>query len=142
MLAYRVRLQVLRPDETYSASAVSGGRLGDSGEDVRLVFEGPQGPLEIALPAGELMALLSICVGLSGQALPQGGEAEHPTIPVADWRVGVTADAAVLGLAPEAGGALAFHLTPQQAGQIAAALGRAAALAKPAEAPARRRAGH
>jgi len=140
MLAHRVRLQVLRPDETYSASGVTGGRRGDGDEDVRLVFEGPQGPLEVALPAGELMALLSVCVGLAGQALPQGGE-EHSTIPVADWRVGVTASAAVLGLAPEPGGALAFHLTPQQAGEIAAALGRAAALAKPGEGAPRRQ-GH
>lgn len=131
---------MLRPDETYSATAVTGGRRGD-GDDVRLVFEGPQGPLELMLPAGELMALLSVCVGLAGQALPQGGEADHPTIPVADWRVGVTADAAVLGLAPEPGGALAFHLTPQQAGQIAAALGRAAALAQP-EPPVGRSGGH
>lgn len=131
MLDTCVRLQVPRPDETFSASTVSGGRRGDSGDDVLLVFEGPEGPFELVLPAAELMALLSVCVGLAGQALPEGGEAEHPTIPVADWRVGVTADAAVLGLAPEPGGALAFHLTPQQAGQIAAALGRAAALAKP-----------
>ena len=139
MLTYGVRLRVLRPDETYW---VTGGRRGDSGDDVRLVFDGPKGPLEIALPAGELMALLSVCVGLSGQALPEAGAAEHPTIPVADWRVGVTPDAAVLSLAPEPGGALAFHLTPQQAGQIAAALGRAAALAKPPAAPAQRRGGH
>jgi hypothetical protein len=142
MLVHRVRLQVLRPDETYWASGVTGGCRGDGGEDVRLVFEGPQGPLEVALPAGELMALLSVCVGLAGQALPQGGEAEHPTIPVADWRVGVTASAAVLGLAPGPGGALAFHLTPRQAGEIAAALGRAAALAKPAEAAQPRQGGH
>lgn len=142
MLTYRARLQVLRPDETYSATGVTGGRRSDSGEDVQLVFASPEGPLEITLPACELMALLSVCVGLSGQALPQGGEAEHPTIPVADWRVGVTADAAVLSLAPAPGGALAFHLTPQQAGQIAAALGRAAALAKPATAAARGAGGH
>lgn len=133
---------MLRPDETYSAKGVTGGRRSDSGEDVRLMFEGPAGPLEIALPAGELMALLSVCVGLSGQALPQAGEAEHPTIPVADWRVGVTADAAVLGLAPAPGGALAFHLTPQQAGQIAAALGRAAALAKPGQTAPQGQGGH
>ncbi|CAN7269351.1 hypothetical protein LJR219_001197 [Phenylobacterium sp. LjRoot219] len=125
-----------RAGETYSAIGVAGGQRGETDDQVVLVFDGPAGPLEVALPAAELMALLSVCVGLAGQALPQGGEADHPTIPVADWRVGVTADAAVLGLAPEPGGALAFHLTPQQAGQIAAALGRAAALAQSAEAPA------
>jgi hypothetical protein len=122
---------VSRAGETFSAIGVAGGQRGDTNDEVVLIFDGPSGPLELALPAAEVMALLSVCVGLAGQALPQGGEADHPTIPVADWRVGVTADATVLGLAPEPGGALAFHLTPQQASQIAAALGRAAALAGP-----------
>jgi hypothetical protein len=133
---------VLRPGEIFSASGVIGGRREDGGADVQLVFEGPQGPLEIVLPAAELMSLLSLCVGLSGQRLPQAGEAEHPTIPVADWRVGVTAGATVLGLAPQPGGALTFHLTPQQASQIAAALVRAAALAKPPDGAARPPGGH
>ena len=49
------------------------------------------------------------------------------TIPVGDWRVGVSElKALVLGLAPEAGGALAFHLTSGQARGVASALLRGA----------------
>lgn len=132
-----------RSSNAYSVTGVAGGLLDDAGESALLAFEGQDGPVNLVLPAAELGALLSVCVGLAGQRLPEGGEAEHPTIPVADWRVGVTASQAVIvGLAPEAGGALAFHLSHHQARELLAALSRAVELAAPAPPPARRAAGH
>lgn len=125
-------------DEAYCVTGVASGQPGETGEDVVLTFAGPDGPVRLALPHGELMALVSVCIGLAGQDLPAGGAVELATIPVADWRIGVTAGGALaLGLAPEAGGALAFHLTPQQGEEMAAALVRAARLAEAGDPPAR-----
>lgn len=110
-------------DGAISAGGVQGGRLDAAGEQALLEFEGEGGPIRLALPVGELTALLSVCIGLVGQGLPQDSDAEHPTIPVSDWRVGVSErKAVVLALAPEAGGALAFHLSAQQAESLASAL--------------------
>jgi hypothetical protein len=125
-------------DDAFSVSGVTSGQFDEAGEGVLLTFAGPAGPIRLVLPAAELMALVSVCIGLTGQSLPADGEGELETIPVADWRVGVTASAAVvLGLAPEAGGALAFHLTPQQAREMAAALVRGVQLAQAGDPPAR-----
>jgi hypothetical protein len=125
-----------RPDDAFPVTEVADGKLDEDGETVLLSFRSDRGPVRVALPVAELMALLSVCVGLTGQSLPDGGETEHLTIPVNDWRVGVTgAESLVLGLAPEAGGALAFHLTRGQAREIAAALGRGVELTAP-DAPA------
>jgi hypothetical protein len=131
-------------DDTFSVSGVTSGQLDEQGEGVLLTFEAAAGPVRMLLPAAELMALVSVCIGLTGQRLPADGEGELATIPVADWRVGVTAaSAVVLGLAPDAGGALAFHLTPQQAREMAAALVRGTQLAQAGDAPARvARGGH
>lgn len=118
-------------DDAYPATTIGGGWLEDSGETAVLEFDGESGPVRLAIPADQLAALLSVCIGLVGQALPHGGEAEHATIPVADWRVGVSEQKAlVLGLAPQAGGALAFHLTSPQAREMASALLRGAAMAE------------
>jgi hypothetical protein len=131
-------------DKAYCATGVASGELRQDGEDVVLTFLGPEGPLRLALPQAELMALVSVCIGLAGQPLPSRGAPELATIPLADWRVGVTATGALaLGLAPDAGGALAFHLTPRQAEEIAGALVRGARLAQADEPPARlARGGH
>jgi hypothetical protein len=116
------------PSDAFSVTGVAGGLLDETGEAAVLRFEAAGGALSLVMPAAELNALLSVCVGLCGQKLPEAGEAEHPTIPVADWRVGVTsAPGLALALAPEAGGALAFHLRPDQARQLADALTRALA---------------
>jgi hypothetical protein len=126
--------------DVYFVTAVSDGQVEELGDTVRLNFDSDAGPLRLRLPAAELMALVSVCIGLAGQALPDGGETEHLTIPVTDWRVGVTAaDSLVLGLAPDAGGALAFHLSRQQAGEMAAALSRGVAMTSPANASERLR---
>lgn len=125
-------------DETYRLTGVTSGQLGQTGEDVVLTFQGIEGPVRLALPHAELMALVSVCIGLAGQNLPAKDTTELATIPVADWRIGVTAAGALaLGLAPEAGGALAFHLTPQQAEEMAAALVRGARLAQAEDPPPR-----
>ena len=117
-------------DDAYSATDVRGGWLEDSGENAILEFDGEKGSVRLVIPANQLSALLSVCIGLAGQCLPNGGAAEHATIPVADWRVGVSEQKAlVLGLAPQAGGALAFHLTSPQAREIASALLRGTELA-------------
>lgn|GEM_PF-4492683 len=119
-----------RLDDAFAVTAVSGGRLDLTGESAVLEFESEGGIVRIALPAGEVAALLSVCIGLAGQGLLNGGEAEHATIPVVDWRVGVSdLKALVLGLAPEAGGALAFHLTAAQGRGMASALLRGAEMA-------------
>jgi hypothetical protein len=119
-------------------TGVASGEFDAAGEDVVLTFEGPAGPLRLALPHAELMALVSVCIGLVGQGLPARGAGELATIPVEDWRIGVTASGALaLGLAPQAGGALAFHLTPRQAEEMAAALMRGARLAQVGDAPPR-----
>lgn len=124
-------------DDAYSATAVGGGWLEGCGETAVFEFDGENGPVRLAIPASQLSALLSVCIGLAGEGLPNGGDAEHATIPVADWRVGVSEQKAlVLGLAPQAGGALAFHLTSTQAQEMASALLRGAQLAD--SAPARR----
>jgi hypothetical protein len=127
--------------EAYCVTGVTSGQLGETGEHVVLTFEGAGGAVGVALPRSQLMALVSVCIGLAGQDLPSREAAELSTIPVSDWRVGVTAGGALaLGLAPAAGGALAFHLSPQQAEEMAAALVRGARLA---QAPARTaRTGH
>ena len=118
-------------DDAYLATAVGGGWLEGSGDTAVLEFEGENGPVRLVIPADEVTALLSVCIGLAVQGLPRGGEGEHATIPVADWRVGVSEGRAlVLGLAPEAGGALAFHLTSVQAREMASALLRGAELAE------------
>lgn len=125
-------------DDAYSVSGVTSGQFDEAGDDVVLTFEAASGPVRLVLPAAELMALVSVCIGLTGQSLPADGEGELATIPVADWRVGVTAaSAVVLGLAPDAGGALAFHLTPEQARELSAALGRGVQLAQAGDPPAR-----
>lgn len=125
-------------DDAYSSTGVTSGQLDETGEQVLLTLESEAGPIRLRLPAAELMALVSVCIGLTGLRLPAGGDDEMATIPVADWRIGVTASSAlVLGLAPEAGGALAFHLTPQQAQEMAVALGRGARLAQAGDPPAR-----
>ena len=117
-------------DDAFAVTAVSGARLDLTGESVVLEFESEGGIVRIALPAGEVAALLSVCIGLAGQGLLNSGEAEHATIPVVDWRVGVSdLKALVLGLAPEAGGALAFHLTAAQGRGMASALLRGAEMA-------------
>ena len=117
-------------DDAFAVTAVSGARLDLTGESVVLEFESEGGIVRIALPAGEVAALLSVCIGLAGQGLLNGGEAEHATIPVVDWREGVSdLKALVLGLAPEAGGALAFHLTAAQGRGMASALLRGAEMA-------------
>jgi hypothetical protein len=127
-----VRLPLSRPDDVFPVTEVADGQLDDDGETVLLSFRSDRGPVRLALPIAELTALLSVCVGLTGQALPDSGETEHLTIPVDDWRVGVTgAESLVLGLAPEAGGALAFHLTRRQAREMAAALSRGVELTAP-----------
>lgn len=118
-------------DEAHRLTGVTSGELGQTGEDVVLTFQGAEGPVRLALPHAELMALVSVCIGLAGQNLPARDATPLATIPVADWRIGVTsAGALALGLAPEAGGALAFHLTPRQAEEMAAALVRGARLAQ------------
>ena len=123
-------------DEAYCLTGVTSGELGETGADVVLTFQAPDGPVRLRLPHAELMALVSVCIGLAGQDLPGRGGTELSTIPVVDWRLGVTAAGALaLGLAPEAGGALAFHLTPRQAEEIAAALVRGARLARPRNLP-------
>lgn len=134
-------VRVAGRDDAYAVTAVSGGRLDESGEQAILEFEGEGGRLRLAIPMAEVAAVLSVCIGLAGQRLPQGGEAAHATIPVADWRVGVSdLGALVLGLAPAAGGALAFHLTAAQAGDMAEALERGLDLAMRGKAsPGRRR---
>jgi len=125
-------------DDAFSVSGVTSGQFDEAGEGVLLTFAGPAGPIRLVLPPAELMDLVSVCIALTGQSLPADGEGEVATIPVADWRVGVTASAAVvLGLAPEAGGALAFHLTPRQAREVAAALDRGVQLAQAGGPPAR-----
>ena len=125
-------------DDAFSVSGVTSGQFDEAGESVLLTFAGAAGPIRLVLPAAELMALLSVCIGLTGQSLPADCEGELATIPVADWRIGVTTAAAVvLGLAPGAGGALAFHLTQQQAQEMAAALGRGVQLAQAGDPPAR-----
>jgi hypothetical protein len=124
---------------------VADGQLDDAGETLVITFRSAEGPVRLAMPAAELMALLSVCVGLSGQNLPagagdDGGETEHLTMPVADWRVGVTgAESLVLGLAPATGGALAFHLTRRQAREMAAALAQGVEITTPADGPERLR---
>lgn len=124
------------PSDAYSLTAVAGGLLDEAGETAILKFDGASGALDLTLPAEELTALLSVCVALVGQVLPVGGETEHPTIPISDWRVGLTrAQALVLALAPEAGGALAFHLSREQAQGVAAALARALAVTPERAAP-------
>lgn len=124
--------------DAISVIGVASGHLDEAGEHILLTFESAAGPVRLLAPAGELAALLSVCIGLSGQGLPASDGREHATIPVADWRVGVTASPAlVLGLAPQGGGALAFHLTPQQAHEMAAALTRGVQLARACEPPAR-----
>lgn len=124
--------------DAISVTGVASGQLDEAGEHILLTFESAVGPVRLVAPAAELAALLSVCIGLSGQSLPACGGREHATIPVTDWRVGVTASPAlVLGLAPEAGGALAFHLTPQQAREMAAALSRGVQLAEAGDPPAR-----
>jgi hypothetical protein len=118
-------------DDAYAMKAVGGGWLEGDGETAVLEFDSGAGPVRLVIPAEQLAALLSVCIGLAGQALPNGGEAEHATIPVSDWRVGVSeGKALILGLAPEAGGALAFHLTTIQAREMASALLRGAELAE------------
>lgn len=125
-------------DDALSATGVTSGQFDEEGAGVLLTFDSAAGPFCLALPADQLMALLSVCIGLTGQNLPTDDAGELATIPLADWRVGVTAaSAVVLGLAPAAGGALAFHLTPQQAQEIAAALGRGVQLAQAGDPPAR-----
>ena len=110
-------------DDVIAVTGVSGGRLDASAEQATIEFTGAAGPVRVSLPLEDLTALLSVCIGLAGQSLPRGDAAEHATIPVGDWRVGVSElKALVLGLAPEAGGALAFHLTRAQARGVAAAL--------------------
>lgn len=117
-------------DDSCSVSGVAGGRLDPFSETVVLEFEARDGPIRLSLPVTEVAALLSVCIGLAGQDLPSGGAAEHATIPVADWRVGVSElKALVLGLAPQAGGALAFHLSAPQAREMASALLRGAEIA-------------
>ena len=126
------------PSDAHFVTAVAGGLLDEPGEAALLSFESAAGPVNLVLPAAELPALLSVCVGLGGQALPDGGEAEHPTIPVADWRVGVTqSQDVVLALAPQAGGALAFHLSAEQAQAVVTGLTRALAALGPGARPAR-----
>ena len=113
--------------DVIAVTGVTSGRLDASAETAVIEFSGAAGPVRLAVPLGELAALLSVCIGLAGQSLPQGDAAEHATIPVGDWRVGVSElKALVLGLAPEAGGALAFHLTSGQARGVASALLRGA----------------
>lgn len=131
-------------DDAFTVSGVTSGQLDEQGDGVLLTFEGAAGPVRLVLPAAQLMALVSVCIGLAGQRLPADGEGAVATIPVADWRIGVTAaPAVVLGLAPDAGGALAFHLTPEQAREMAAALVRGAQLAQAGDPPARAvRGGH
>ena len=118
--------------DAFSVICVAGGLLDDDGKAALLAFDGEAGPLTLVLPAAELMSLLSVCVGLAGHALPSAGEAEHPTIPVADWRVGVTSgEAVVVGLAPKAGGALTFNLSRGQAQELGQALLKAVGAAAP-----------
>lgn len=124
--------------DAISVTAVASGQLDEAGEHILLTFDSATGPVRLVVPAAELEALLSVCIGLAGQGLPACSGREHATIPVADWRVGVTASPAlVLGLAPEAGGALAFHLTPQQAREMAIALTRGVQLAEAGDPPPR-----
>jgi len=119
----------------YCVTGVAGGALDQDGEAALLAFDGEGGPLNVVLPVGELMALLSVCIGLAGQALPESGEADHPTIPVGDWRVGLTsAQAVAVAFAPASGGALSFHLSREQAQGLAGALNRALAAAEPSAA--------
>lgn len=121
--------------DAYPVTGVAGGALDSRGEAALLAFDGETGPLNVVLPVGELAALLSVCVGLTSQALPQAGEVDHVTIPVGDWRVGVTASHAVaVAFAPASGGALSFHLTRAQAEALAGALTRAVAAAAPEDA--------
>ncbi|MDB5447836.1 MAG: hypothetical protein JWQ97_3153 [Phenylobacterium sp.] len=123
--------------DAFSVICVAGGLLDDERKAALLAFDGEAGPVTLLLPAAELMSLLSVCVGLAGQALPAAGEAEHPTIPVADWRVGVTAgEAVVVGLAPKAGGALAFNFSRDQARELAQALLKAVGVTAPSPIPA------
>jgi hypothetical protein len=104
-------------------TGVAGGLLDEAGEAALLQFEAGAGALNVIMPATELAALLSVCMGLTGQMLPAAGEADHPTIPVVDWRVGVTgAQGVVVALSAESGGALAFHLRREQAREIVEAL--------------------
>jgi hypothetical protein len=111
--------------DAYAATAVTGGLLTGDGAAL-LAFEGEERAVNLRLPLGELMSLLSVCVGLTGQRLPNGGDPEHPAIPVADWRIGVTAErAVVLAMGLEAGGSLSFHMEPQQATEFMSALSRA-----------------
>ena len=125
-------------DEAYRLTGVTSGQLGQTGEEVVLTFQGAEGPVRLALPHAELMALVSVCIGLAGQDLPAKDATELATIPVADWRIGVTsAGALALGLSPEAGGALTFRLTPRQAEEMAAALVRGARLAQADDPPVR-----
>lgn len=113
-------------NDAYSVTAVAGGVLDETGEAALLRFDTGGEALSLVLPTAELAALLSVCVGLAGQQLPDAGGADLTTIPVADWRVGVTgAQDLVLALAPEAGGSLAFHLTRDQAAALISALGQA-----------------
>jgi hypothetical protein len=129
---------VSQPSDAHFVTAVAGGMLDDAGEAALLTFESAAGPVNLLLPAAELPALLSVCVGLGGEALPNGGEAQHPTIPVADWRVGVTqGEDVVMALAPQAGGALAFHLSAEQAQALVTGLSRALAALGPGAKPAR-----
>jgi hypothetical protein len=131
-----LRGQVAGSDAIF-VTGVASGQLDEAGEHILLSFDSATGPVRLVVPAAELAALLSVCIGLAGQGLPACGGREHATIPVADWRVGVTASSAlVLGLAPEAGGALAFHLTPQQAREMAVALSRGVQLAEAGDPPA------
>lgn len=111
--------------DAFSVTGVTGGLLDEAADAALLTFEAEAGALSLVLPATELPALLSVCVGLTGQKLPSAGDADHPTIPIGDWRVGVTCRGLVVALAPESGGALAFHLRRDQAEAIFEALRRA-----------------
>jgi hypothetical protein len=109
-------------------TGVAGGLLDEAGESALLQFEAGDDALNLVMPAAELSALLSVCMGLAGQKLPDAGEADHPTIPVGDWRVGVTgSQGVVLALAARSGGALAFRLQRDQAREMVEALCRALA---------------
>jgi hypothetical protein len=130
MLVHGGEVRVSDSNDAFSVTGVAGGLLDESGDNALLVFEaGADEGLTLLMPTAELPALLSVCLGLAGQKLPEAGEADHPAIPIVDWRVGVTESAQlVLALAPQAGGALAFRLQARQAQEIRDALNRALAV--------------